>query len=72
MMSDMIFKFFRTIYIVVISLFTHDNIRSRNYILNIYYLLDSFIRVYSIWIWSHKINSQNSDLSDYLILEIIF
>ena len=35
MVRDVIFKFFRTIYIVVITVFTHDNIRPGNYILNI-------------------------------------
>ena len=59
---NMVFKLFCSVYIIIVSIFTHNNIWPCDHILNIYNLLYVFVWIYMIRIWSHNITLSNSDL----------
>ena len=53
--SDMVFKLFGPTHIIVVSVFSYNNIGLGNHILNIYDLLDVSIWINMIKIWSHNL-----------------
>lgn len=61
MVSDMVFKLFCSVHIIVVSVFPHNNVRLGNHILDVYDLLDVFVWIYMIRIWSHNLTLSNSD-----------
>ena len=46
MVRNMVFKFFCSVYIIIVSIFTHNNIWPCDHILNIYNLLYVFVWIY--------------------------
>ncbi|MBR3908529.1 MAG: hypothetical protein IKJ50_02295, partial [Clostridia bacterium] len=56
-------KFLCPIHIIVVSVFTDHDVRPCNYILDIHNLLDVFVWINVIRIWSHKFTLSNSYLS---------
>jgi len=65
--SDMVFKFLCPIHIIVVSVLTDYDVRPCNYILDIHNLLDVFVWINVIRIWSHKLTLTNSSFSNGFI-----